>query len=185
MDIMKNKNRNLTFILALGLALLGGVPSADAQVDPCAWLTVAEVQQAFPGSKPGTNDRQLEKHGILRCSWESPAGRLLLVASQEADETAEIEAKTWVDGIVDPLRPDAKRRVRYDVMPGIGDQAIAVVERQNTANGILQDAAFIVVRRGTWQVSLMAPTLARGERADALRALTELGKAVAGRLNRP
>jgi hypothetical protein len=52
---------------------------------------------------------------------------------------------------VDPLGADAERRVRFDVLRGIGDEAIAVVERRDTANGITQDAALIVVRRGTWQ----------------------------------
>ena len=181
---MKNtKNAGAAAILVCGLALVGGARNADAQVDPCALLTVAEVQQALPGSKPGSIERGLEKEGILRCSWRSPDGLLFLIASQEPEDSVKDEARSWVQAFVDPLRADAEGRVRFDVMPGIADQAVAVVERQDKANGIAQDAALIVVRRGTWQVSLLAPPLARRERPDALRALGELGKAVARRLN--
>jgi hypothetical protein len=170
-------------ISMFAIALSAGVRSADAQVDPCALLTIDEVRQALSGSKPGTIDRGLEKQGILRCSWETPAGRLFLIASREPEDSAKDEARTFAQAAVDPLRADAERRLRFDVMPGIGDEAIAVVERRDTANGIMQDAALIVIRRGTWQVSLLLPQLARRERADALRVLTELGKGVARRLN--
>jgi hypothetical protein len=164
-------------------ALTAGAQRADAQIDPCALLAIDEVRQVLPGTKPGRIERGLEKQGILRCSWESPDGRLFLIASREAEDSAKDEARSWVQAFVDPLRLDAEKRVRFDVIPGIGDEAIAVVERRDTANGITQDAALISIKRGTWSVSLLAPQLARRERADALRVLTELGKGIARRLN--
>jgi hypothetical protein len=166
------KKAAVAVISMFAIALPAGVQRVDAQID----------RQAFPGSKPGSIERGLEKQGILRCSWESPAGLLFLIASREPEDSTKDEARTWAQAAVDPLRPDAERRVRFDVMPGIGDEAIAVVERRDTANGIMQDAALIVIRRGTWLVTLLAPQLARRERADALRVLTELGKGVARRL---
>jgi hypothetical protein len=36
------------------------------------------------------------------------------------------------------------------------------------------------VRRGTSLVTILAPDLARGDRAEALRRLTQLGRALAG-----
>lgn len=179
---MKREHTSVAVILGLGLALLGPVRSVDAQLDPCALLTVAEVRQAFPGSKPGSIERGLEKQGILRCSWESPAGRLFLIASEEAEDSVRDEAATWAESALDPLQMDAKRHLRFEAVAGVGDKAIAVVERQDRAKSILQDAALIVVRRGKWEVSLLAPQLARRERPDALRLLTDLGKSVAGRL---
>jgi hypothetical protein len=176
------KKAAVAVISMLAIALPAGAQRVDAQIDPCALLAVDEVRQAFPGSKPGSIVRGLEKQGILRCSWESPAGLLFLVASREPEDSTKDEARTWAQAAVDPLRPDAERRVRFEVMPGVGDEAIAVVERRDTANGIMQDAALIVIRRGTWLVTLLAPQLARRERADALRALSELGKGVARRL---
>lgn len=176
------KKAAVAVISMFAIALPAGVQRVDAQIDPCALLAVDEVRQAFPGSKPGSIERGLEKQGILRCSWESPAGILFLIASREPEDSTKDEARTWVQAVVDPLRPDAERRVRFDAMSGIGDKAIAVVERRDTANGIMEDAALIVIRRGTWLVTLLAPQLARRERADALRVLTELGKGVARRL---
>jgi hypothetical protein len=176
------KKAAVAVISMLAIALPAGAQRVDAQIDPCTLLAVDEVRQAFPGSKPGSIERGLEKQGILRCSWESPAGLLFLIASREPEDSTKDEARTWAQAAVDPLRPDAERRVRFDVMPGIGDGAIAVVERRDTANGIVEDAALIVIRRGTWLVTLLAPQLARRERADALRALSELGKGVARRL---
>jgi hypothetical protein len=176
------KNATVVVISMCAIALSADVQRMDAQVDPCALLAVDEVRRALPGSEPGGIERGLEKQGILSCSWKSPDGRLFLIASREPEGSVKDEARTLAQTIVDPLRPDAERRLRFDVMPGIGDEAIAVVERRDTANGLMQDAALIVVRRGTWLVSLLAPELARRERADALRMLAELGKGVARRL---
>jgi hypothetical protein len=173
----------IAVISMCAIAPPAGAQRVDAQVDPCALLAVDDVRKSLPGSKPGSIERGLEKQGILRCSWETPDGRLFLIASREPEDSLKDEARTWAQAAVDPLRPDAERRVRFDVMPGIGDEAIAVVERRDEANGITQDAALIVVRRGAWLVTLLVPHLARRDRADALRVLTELGKGVARRLN--
>jgi hypothetical protein len=180
--IMKKAAVAIISMCAFAIVLPVGARRVDAQVDPCAMLAIGEVRQAFPDSKPGNIERGLEKQGILRCSWESSTGRLFLIASQEPEDELKDEARTWAEAAVDPLRPGAARRMRYEVMPGIGDEAIAVVERRDTANGILEDTALIAVRRGPWLVSLLAPQLARRERADALRMLGELGKATARRL---
>ena len=80
------------------------------------------------------------------------------------------------------LDQGAPRHVRYEALTGIGDGAMAVVERIDKAQGFISDAAYLVVRRGNRQIVLMAPALAWGERADALKVLEELGRAVASRL---
>jgi hypothetical protein len=146
-------------------------------------LTGDEVQKAFPGSKAGRLDRALEKSGILRCRWDSPTGWLMVIAGADGPDSPKDEVETWAYGLVDPVRGDVQRSVRFESLPGIGDEAIAFVERRDQARGILQDGAALVVRRGNRQVSVMAPDLARRERADALRVLTDLGKAVAKRLS--
>jgi hypothetical protein len=52
----------------VGLALLASTRLGTAQTpDPCALLTPAEMQQAFPGTKPGRTDRKLAKDGIVSC----------------------------------------------------------------------------------------------------------------------
>jgi hypothetical protein len=153
--------------------------------DPCALLTAADVQKAFPGSKAGQLDRTLEKNGgILRCKWDNPTGWLLVISGADAPEdTPQEEAETLAVAFIDPVRGNLKRSVRFESLPGVGDQAIAVVERRDEAKGILQDGALMVVRRGNRQVVVIAQGLARSrERVEALRVLGELGKVVAKKL---
>jgi hypothetical protein len=166
------------------LTLFASTVALDAQIpDPCALLTTAEVQKALPGSKPGQLDRKLEKSGILRCRWDAPTGWLMIVTGEDGPDSAKDEVETWASGVVDPVRGNVKRSVRFESLPGIGDQAIAFVERRDEAKGILQDGAALVVRRGNRQVSVMSGHLARSrERAEALRVLGELGQAIAKRL---
>jgi hypothetical protein len=128
----------------------------------------------------------LEKLGTLTCVWDYPTGQFSIIGTttnDQAEESVKEEATGWTSAFVDPLRAGAERHVRYEVLPGVGDEAIAVVEREDPAKGFTTSAAILVVRRGKRQVSAVSTTLARGERAEALRVLTELGKAIAKRLN--
>jgi hypothetical protein len=170
--------------LLTGLALLAPMRSVLAQAtDPCALLSAAEVQQAFPGSKPGRMNRALEKNGILSCEWVQPTGRMVLISgADDESDTPVDEAKTMMMAFVDPLRADAQRNVRIEKLPGVGDEAVAVVEREDKAKGITQNGALLVVRRGKRQIVVLTNELARRERADALKVLSDLGKAIAKRL---
>jgi hypothetical protein len=148
---------------------------------PCALLAIGEVQRAFPGSQAGRLDRTNEKYGVVPCLWDYPGGRLSIIESDELSPV-EDEAGGWSLMFLDPLNRSAGGRVRYEKLPGVGDQAIAVVERKDAAKGFIGDGAFLVVRRGKRQVSVMVSDLARRERAEALKVLEDLGKAVAGRM---
>jgi hypothetical protein len=176
--------------LFAAVAMLASASLGNAQkLDACALLTAAEMQQAFPGTKPGKAGRPdpaLEKAGIFRCEWTHSTGSVILVAGADsADDVPEDEARTLMSAFVDPTRPDAERRVRVDTLPGVGDRAVAILERQDKAKGITGDGVVLVVRRGTRQVALVAMPpgdLARRERADALKVLADLGRAIAKRL---
>lgn len=150
--------------------------------DPCSLLTTAEVQRAFPGTKAGRVDRSQEKSGVVTCTWDYPTGILSLVGDDGAEESVKEEARGWTDIFLDPLRPDAGRHVRYELLAGVGDEAIAIVEPEDKSKGFMQNGAILVVRRGKKQVAVMSSTLTRRERAEALQVLTELGKAIATRL---
>jgi hypothetical protein len=177
---MKTTTTTPLVVLIASLSTL----SVDAQgQDPCALLTMAEVRQAFPEATAGKPDRTLEKYGMQRCSWNHPAGLLVLIASDE-DESAKDGAEGLTPAFVDPLRSDAGRHVRYETLPGVGDQAVAVLEREDKAKGFTQDGAILVVQRGKHQVAVLSNDLARRERAEGLRVFTELGKAIAKRLAR-
>jgi len=85
---------------------------------------------------------------------------------------------------VDPTRPDAERRVRIETLPGVGDKTVAIVELKDPAKGFTQNGALLVVRRGQRQVVLLAVPpgdLASRPRPDVLKALSELGRAMAKR----
>jgi hypothetical protein len=166
----------------VGLTMLGVRPGLEAQTDPCALLTTAEVQRAFPGSKAGRVDRRNEQHGVVTCLWDHPTGLLSIIDGEGGTDSPREEAKGWTLAFLDPLRDDAERQVRYEVLAGVGDEAVAIVERQDTTKGFARNGAILVVRRGKRQVSLLSTDLARRERADALRIFTELGRAIAKRL---
>jgi hypothetical protein len=150
--------------------------------DPCALLTTADVQGAFPGSKAGQLDRSQEKYGLVTCIWDHPTGRFSIIASSGSPEPVKDEARGWTLIFLDPLRPGAERNVRYEALSGVGDEAVAVVEREDKSKGFMQNGAFLVVRRGKQQVSALSTDLARRERAEALKVLEGLGKSIAKRL---
>jgi hypothetical protein len=179
------KTRHLS--LLAGFALLAATRLGHAQTpDPCALVTPAEMQQAFPGTKPGRTDRKMEKDGILRCEWTHNTGRVVLIAgNDDKDDVPADDATSLMLSFVDPLRPDAERHVRIETLPGVGDKAVAILERQDQAKGITQDGLVLVVRRGDRQVAMLAVPpgdLARRERAAALKVLSDLGRAIAKRL---
>jgi hypothetical protein len=176
---------NIVSLVALA-GLITITPRSPIQkiVDPCTLLTMADVQQIFPGSKAGEVDRRQEKNGMVKCTWNHPGGSLMVFTSDQIDGTPKEEAEdTWALTFLDPLRNDARKHVRYETLTGVGDQAVAVVEREDKAKGFLQSVAILVVRRGKEQVAVLSTELARRERADALRILGDLGKAIAKRVN--
>jgi hypothetical protein len=177
-------------IAIASLMAFGPAQAAKAILDPCTLLTAADLQQAFPGAGAGKLDRSLEKDGLVKCIWSYPggsqysAGSLFVFTSDEITETPREEAEdTWALTFLDPLRSDAAKHVRYETLTGVGDQAVAVVEREDKAKGFSAPAAILVVRRGKQQVAILSSDLARRERAEALRILGELGKAIARRLS--
>jgi hypothetical protein len=157
-------------------------PAGASGEGPCALLTITEVQRAFAGAKPGKLDRSLEDSGILRCAWEYTGGRFGIIDGTEAPDPVRAEAETLTLGFVDPLKRDAARHVRYEVLTGVGDEAIAVVERADSAKGFVANGAFLVLRRGARQITLMDTNLAARDRQAALAALQDLGKAAARRM---
>jgi hypothetical protein len=157
-------------------------PAGTAAEGPCALLTTAEVQRAFAGAKPAKLDRSLVSSGILRCAWEYPGGRFGIIDGTEEADPVRTEAQTWTLGFIDPLNRDASRHVRYERLTGVGDEAIAVVERADPAKGFVANGAFLVVRRGARQITMMDAALAARDRPAALAALQELGKAAAKRM---
>jgi len=84
--------------------------------------------------------------------------------------------------MVDPLKPQAAKSLRYETIAGIGDAARAVVERRDDARGILSDVACLFTTRGDKALSLCSGDLPKLERAHALKTLQDLGRAAAARM---
>jgi hypothetical protein len=170
--------------IVLAMTGLFGMPTAPAPPPikaPCSLLTLEEVRKVIPSAKAAQPDRSNEKYGIFSCAWPHDGGRLMILSGEEEQTPAE-EARSLVDTFADPLSNSAAKNVRFEKIAGVGDSAVAVVERADKAKGFMQNNAYIVVRRGPHQVAVLAPGLAGRERPAALAALTDLGKAVAGRL---
>ncbi|MET0509685.1 MAG: hypothetical protein ABWZ78_16140 [Burkholderiaceae bacterium] len=165
-----------------------GAPKADSgdelpKVDPCSLLSAGEVRKFYPKAAAGVRERTREKYGIVACTWDHPAGTLVTQVTLGAKPgSAGEEARGIAFGFVDPLKPGAGKSIRYEAIAGVGDEAVAVVEKQDEKQGILSPAAYLYTQRGDRQLAIIAVDLARGDRVSALRTLQDIGKAAAARL---
>jgi hypothetical protein len=173
-------------VYLLLLTLAGFWQTADSAApssarNPCALLKVVEVASVLPGAKGGVVNNTREKYGITACEWDTAANRFVLQFWKNVGSSAKEEAQGLMSGVLDPLQPAAKNSVRYETITGIGQSAIAVVEKGDAARGMLNDFALLVVQHGDQIVILMAPELARVDRAKALAGLKSLGQSAVAR----
>lgn len=156
--------------------------AAPAGDDPCRLLSDAEVRGIFPGAKTGVRETTREQYGIRACVWATQSGNFALQRWTAKAGSVDNEIRGLALGFVDPVNPAARAAVRYDNVPGVGDQAMALVETRDDKRGILADAAILITQRGDQLIELQSQDLARGDRAAAVQALTTLGRAAAARL---
>lgn len=157
------------------------VPALAAD-DPCRLLSDTDIRGVFPGSAPGKRETTREKYGIRACVWETESGSFALQRWQAKPGTAGDEIRGLAQGIIDPLKPAARMAVRYETVAGVGDEAVAIVETRDEARGILTDAAVLVALRGDRLIELHSSSLARGDRAAALKTLAALARTAVSRL---
>jgi hypothetical protein len=168
-------------------AVTGGQPAPKTLPagDPCAVLSLADVQKVFPGARAGERSRRLEEYGITECGWKGP-NNLLVLAVQEsytgANTTAREEALGMAQGFTDPLKPQSLKNVRIESFAGLGVDAAAFVETADPKRGILGDGALMELRRGNHAISLGSGELPHRDRGAALRAFEDLGRTAAKRL---
>lgn len=163
-----------------------GAKPAQAKVppgDPCTVLSLSDVQKVFPGAKAGERSRRLEQYGITECAWKGADGRVVLgVQESYGSDSAKDDVQTMAMGITDPLQPKSRGNVRYETFPALGSEAMAFVEQADAKRGILGDGAYMAMHRGERLISLSSGVLPQRDRAAALKALEELGKVAAKRL---
>lgn len=150
--------------------------------DACRLLSDADVRTIFPGAGHGVRETTREKYGIRACVWETKGGRFALQRWTAKPNTVGDEIRGMALGVLDPLKPAARTSVRCETIAGIGDQAMAMVESQSEARGILADAAMLMTQRGDQLIELQSSELGRGDRGAALQSLATLGRAAVARL---
>ena len=168
-------------------AVTGGQPAPKAlpSGDPCAILSLVDVQKAFPGAKAGERSRRLEADGITECTWKGPDKQIVLGVQESytsTSTTARDEAQGMAMGVADPLKPQALKNVRIESFADLGVDAAGFVETADPKRGILGDGALMELRRGNHAISLGSGELPRRDRGAALKALADLGRAAAKRL---
>ena len=151
--------------------------------DPCALLPLTDVQRAFPGAKPGERSRRLEEIGTTECAWKLPNGRVALgVQESYSDGSTKDDLQDMAMGFTDPLRPQVQKNLRYESLPNVGSNAMAMIEQRDEKRGILGDAAMVSMRNGEHTVMLMSAELSGRDRTAALKTLEDLAKVAAKRL---
>lgn len=152
--------------------------------DPCAVLSTAEVQKAFPGAKAGERNRRLEQYGLTECGWKGANGQIVLAVQESySSGSAKQDVQGMAMGFTDPLNAAARRNVRVETFNGMAGEAAAFVEPADARRGILSDGSLLSIRRGEHTVMLMSAELAQRDRGAALKALEALGRVAARRLD--
>jgi PBP1b-binding outer membrane lipoprotein LpoB len=155
--------------------------AASPTDDPCALITDGDVRQQFPGAASGKRDSRLDQYGIASCTWNSPTNTFI-VQLFKAKGSAEDELRSRISGNVDPVKPGAGAKIRYETIGGVGDEAKLAVEKADAQEGILADSAVLVARRGERMAVLFTSALVEGERASTAKALEALAQRAARRL---
>lgn len=180
--------RHVVFVVGLlAFVIAGPAQSAIAQGankvpsgDPCTTVSLPDVQKAFPGAKPGIRSTRLEKYGLTECEWKDASGQVALTVQEfYGTDSAMVEAKGVAMGF------GAAGNVRYETLPavGLGNEAVAFVETKDAKRGIVTDGAMLVLHRGSRTLFVASPQLQARDRASALKALSELGRVAAKRLD--
>ena len=151
--------------------------------DPCAILSISDVQRVFPKARTVERRRELEKYGTTECGWKDAAGRVVIgVQESYSSGTAQEAREGWPWGFTDPLRPRNDENVRYETFPKVGVDAAGFVERTDQERGILGNIALMCLRQGEHGIMLLSVELPERDRTAALKALEDLGRVAAKRL---
>ena len=114
--------------------------------------------------------------------WSGEFGRFVLQTWDAKGGSAEDEARGLVVGFVDPMSRESDAHVRYETVAGLAGPAVAVLETQDPAHGILNDIALLATVKNDHAIVILSDDLARRERSDALAKLRSLAQAASTRL---
>ena len=146
----------------------------------CDLLTDAEVRQVFPPAASGKRNTESLQYGLDRCAWKTPTGQIGIEVSKVEAAAFENDLRGELQGAVDPRVNGALERIQFHKVAGIGDHAVAVLEKQDTQRGIYADITLLAIQHGHRMAVLM---LNEGSpSAASLDRLKDLGYKLAPRL---
>ena len=190
-------------VIATTLALIGcskeaagDAPKADAPAsadatpavpgDACGLLSLAEIRRVLPDASRTERNDNLTEHGIKACGWygkgKAPVLEVSVWQVSGEDDTPMSNASTLAMGVADPTRADAQGAVRLEKIAGVGEDAVAIVEKADEQRGILTTTALLTLRKNGRIATIASGFLDNTDRARALEQLATLGKAAADRL---
>lgn len=148
----------------------------------CRLLSLSEVRAVFPDAEAGVENNSLRQYGMTACEWAGKGARLAARTEAAAGHSAEDSVRELADGSIDPMNAAARGRVRFEQIPGVGNDAWLVLEQRDEKGGFLANMAILSLRRGDTMVTLMSNDLSGRDRTETKAALRKLGQQVAGRL---
>jgi hypothetical protein len=157
------------------------IPQVSADGDPCALVSKGEVRAAFPGAESGKRDHAQDQYDIATCTWALPANTLAIQTFQSTNSVSD-ELRGRMLGYLDPLQPALREKIQYDMVSGLGDEALVVAVKADPAQGILAETAMLGIRRGEHMAVLFTARLVDGDPQASKQALQALAKGAASRL---
>lgn len=147
----------------------------------CDLITDAEIRRVFPSAESGKRNTESLEYGLDRCAWKVSNGQIGVEVSKVEAVDFESDLRGELQAAVDPRVDGALQRIQFHAVEGIGDHAIAVLEKADAHNGLYTDIALLAIQRGQRMAVLTVPgTLS--EAPTTLDSLKELGGKLAPRL---
>lgn len=149
--------------------------TANAGEGACRLLSASDIHNVLPDAGAGKHDTSRSQYGIDACVWQGKDGRFV-AQTWTAKHSVDEEIHGLAAGFTDPMNATAQHALRFETMSGIGDRAMALIETQDQARGVLSDVAVLVTQHNGRTIVLMTDSvLARRARGDALDVLQKLG----------
>ena len=123
----------------------------------CGLLTDAQIRQIFPSAESGKRNTESLEYGLDRCAWKISNGQVGIEVSKVEADRFEYDLRAELQGAVDLRVDGALQRIRFHAVEGIGDHAIAVMEKADAHNGRYTDIALLAIQRGQRMAVLTVP----------------------------
>jgi hypothetical protein len=148
-------------------AVAGGVK------EPCALLSLDQVQQVFPDASTSRAEMSLKQYGILACDWLTASGARLVQLRISSGSSVDDELSTFAMGMSDPLKPS---KLQADLLTGLPEKAGALVVGQGEAENT-PPTAVLILQHGPDTIGVATTAMGDRNKADIKAALSPLLRA--------